>query len=396
MSRIDSGYIKKELPKNLGKLGIILLVAGIILSVIAYLTDPARAAFSYLTAFVFLISIGLGSLFLVSLEYAAGAVWSVPFRRISEFYASSIPYFILIVIPLFFSMHNLFTWMNPEVVAQDKVLQGRMVYLNVPFFVVRDSVIFLIWWLFYALLIKNSRKQDESSDQMLTTRNIKLSLAFIPVFAFTISIISFDWMMSMTPKWFSTIFGVYLFAGSTWVALAVLTLSAVLLTENGYLSQKVRRDHYYSLGTLLFAFTVFWAYIAFAQYMLQWYGNLPEEIIYFIHRWTGGWKYVSLALVIAHFIVPFLILLPRSSKTNPKILIFVSIWIIAAEYLDSYWLVMPDMVNNGFTYSINWMDMAFPIAVVGLVIVLFNSMAKRHNLIPLGDPKLQRSFDFHL
>ncbi|MGA7720700.1 MAG: quinol:cytochrome C oxidoreductase [Ignavibacteriaceae bacterium] len=396
MSRIDSGYIKKELPKNLGKLGIILLVAGIILSVIAYLTDPARAAFSYLTAFVFLISIGLGSLFLVSLEYAAGAVWSVPFRRISEFYASSIPYFILIVIPLFFSMHNLFTWMNPEVVAQDKVLQGRMVYLNVPFFVVRDSVIFLIWWLFYALLIKNSRKQDESSDQMLTTRNIKLSLAFIPVFAFTISIISFDWMMSMTPKWFSTIFGVYLFAGSTWVALAVLTLSAVLLTENGYLSQKVRRDHYYSLGTLLFAFTVFWAYIAFAQYMLQWYGNLPEEIIYFIHRWTGGWKYVSLALVIAHFIVPFLILLPRSSKTNPKILIFVSIWIIAAQYLDSYWLVMPDMVNNGFTYSINWMDMAFPIAVVGLVIVLFNSMAKRHNLIPLGDPKLQRSFDFHL
>jgi hypothetical protein len=396
MSKIDSGYIKKELPKNIGKLGIILLVAGIILSVIAYLTDPARAAFSYLTAFIFLISIGLGSLFLVSLEYAAGAVWSVPFRRISEFYASSIPYFILLVIPLFFSMHNLFTWMNPEVVAQDKVLQGRMVYLNVPFFVVRDSAIFLIWWLFYALLIKNSRKQDESSDQMLTTRNIKLSLAFIPVFAFTISIISFDWMMSMTPKWFSTIFGVYLFAGSTWVALAVLTLSAVLLTENGYLSQKVKRDHYYSLGTLLFAFTVFWAYIAFAQYMLQWYGNLPEEIIYFIHRWTGGWKYVSLALVIAHFIVPFLILLPRSSKTNPKILIFVSIWIIAAQYLDSYWLVMPDMVNNGFTYSINWMDMAFPIAVVGLVIVLFNSMAKRHNLIPLGDPKLQRSFDFHL
>ncbi len=396
MSKIESGYIKKELPKNIGNIGLILLVVGIILSLIAYLTDPASAAFSYLTAFIFFICIGLGSLFLVTLEYAAGAVWSVPFRRISEFYASSVPYYILLVIPLFFSMHNLFTWMNPGVVAQDKVLQGRMVYLNVPFFVVRESAIFLIWWLFYALLINNSRKQDESSDQKLTAKNIKLSIAFIPIFAFTISIISFDWMMSMTPKWFSTIFGVYLFAGSTWVALAVLTLSAVLLAENGYLSPKVKRDHYYSLGTLMFAFTVFWAYIAFAQYMLQWYGNLPEEIIYFIHRWTGGWKYVSLALVIVHFIVPFLILLPRSSKTNPKILVFVSIWIIAAQYLDSYWLVMPDMVNNGFTYSFSWIDISFPIAVAGLVIVLFNSMVKKHNLIPLGDPKLQRSFDFHL
>jgi hypothetical protein len=396
MSKIESGYIKRELPKNIGNVGLVLLVVGIILSILAYLTDPARAAFAYLTAFIFLICVGLGSLFLVTLEYAAGAVWSVPFRRISEFFASSVPYFILLVIPLFFSMHNLFTWMNPEVVARDKVLQGRMVYLNVPFFVVRDTVIFLIWWLFYALLIKNSRKQDISADQNLTSRNIKLSMAFIPIFAFTISIISFDWMMSMTPKWFSTIFGVYLFAGSTWVALAVLTLVAVLLTENGYLSPKVKRDHYYSLGTLMLAFTVFWAYIAFAQYMLQWYGNLPEEIIYFIHRWAGGWKYVSLTLVIVHFIVPFLILLPRSSKTNPKILVFVSIWIIAAQYLDSYWLVMPDMVNNGFIYSFSWIDISFPIAVVGLVIVLFNSMVKKYNLIPLGDPKLQRSFDFQL
>jgi hypothetical protein len=396
MSKIESGYVKKELPKNLGKTGFILLATGGILSVLAYIIDPARASFSYLTTFISLVCLGIGSLFLVTLEYAAGAVWSVPFRRISEFFASAIPYLLLLAIPLFFSMHNLFTWMNPEVVAQDKVLQGRMVYLNVPFFITRSVAIFLIWWLFYLLLTKNSRKQDESADQGLTTRNIKLSMAFIPVFAFSISIISFDWMMSMTPKWFSTIFGVYLFADSTWLALAVLTLAAVLLTEGGYLSPKVKRDHYYSLGTLLFAFTVFWAYIAFSQYMLQWYGNLPEEIVYFMHRWTGGWKYFSLILVFVHFIVPFLILLPRSSKTNPKILVFVSVWIIAAQYIDSYWLVMPDMVNNGFTYSFSWMDLAFPVAAVGLVIVLFNAKVKKHNLIPLGDPKLQRSFDFHL
>ncbi len=396
MPQIESKYIKKELPKNLGTWGFLLLIIGVVLSIISYLTDPARASFGYLTAFIFLLCIGVGSLFLVTMEYAAGAVWSVPFRRISEFFASSVPYLILLIIPLFFSMHNLFIWMNPTAVAHDESLQARMTYLNVPFFIIRDIVVILIWWLFYHLIIKNSRKQDTTLDQGLTTKNIKLSMAFIPIFAFTISILSFDWLMSMTPKWYSTIFGVYLFADAAWVGFAVVTLASVLLAEKGYLSPKINKDHYYSLGTWMFAFTVFWAYIAFAQYMLQWYGNLPDEIIYFSHRWYGGWKVVSLLLVITHFIVPFLMLISRRSKTNPKILIFTSVWIIAVQYLDSYWLVMPDMVNNGFTYSFSWLDFSFLIAAVGIIIVLFNMLAKKHNLLAIGDPKLKRSWEFHL
>ncbi len=396
MPQTESKYVKKELPKNLGTWGFVLLIIGVALSALSYAVDPARASFAYLTAFIFLLCIGLGSLFLVAMEYAAGAVWSVPFRRISEMFASSVPFLLLLIIPLFFSMHNLFIWMNPTAVAHDETLQVRMHYLNVPFFVVRDIVILLIWWLFYHLLIRNSRKQDSTFDQNLTTKNIKISMAFIPIFAFTISLISFDWLMSMTPKWYSTIFGVYLFADAAWVGFAVVTLTAVLLNEKGYLSSRINKDHYYSLGTWMFAFTVFWAYIAFAQYMLQWYGNLPDEIIYFAHRWYGGWKVVSLVLVISHFIVPFLLLISRRSKTNPKILIFAAVWIIAVQYLDSYWLVMPDMVNNGFTYSFSIMDFSFLIAVVGLIIVLFNLLAKKHNLLAIGDPKLKRSWEFHL
>ena len=392
----NAGYIKKELPKSLSTWGYILLIVGIALSIVSYKLDPARASFGYLAGYIFLLCIGIGALFLVSMEYAAGAVWSVPFRRVSELFASSVPFLLILLIPLFLSMKNLFVWMNPEVVAHDKVWQTRMNYLNVPFFIIRDVVIILIWWLFYHLIIRNSRKQDLSLDQNLTTTNIKLSVAFIPVFGFTISLFSFDWLMSMVPKWYSTIFGVYIFADAAWVGFAVVTLASVLLTEKGYLSTKIKKDHYYSLGTWMFAFTVFWAYIAFAQYMLQWYGNLPDEIIYYVHRWVGGWKYVSLFLVIAHFIVPFIILIPRSSKTNPKILIFASIWIIATQYLDSYWLVMPSMVNNGFTYSFRFTDFAFPIAAVGLIIVLFTTLAKKHNLLPIGDPKLKRSWEFHL
>ncbi len=393
---VDSGYVKKELPKSIGTVGIILLIIGVVTGVLSYFINPARASFSYLASFIFLVCICTGSLFVVALEYAAGAVWSVAFRRISEFFSASIPFLIILAIPLFFSLHNLYIWTNPAAVAHDAVLRQRTTYLNIPFFIVRDIIILAVWSLFYFVIIKNSRKQDFSFDQNLTTKNIKVSIAFMVVYAFTVSVFSFDWLMSMTPHWFSTIFGVYVFADSAWVGLAITTLAAVTLTERGYLTPKINRDHYYSLGTLMFAFTVFWAYIAFSQYMLQWYGNLPEEIVYYIHRWTGIWKPLSLALVISHFFVPFLLLLPKSSKTNPNILRATAIWIILTQFLDSYWLVMPGMVNNGFTFHISWMDFTFPLAAIGLVVYLFSVLAKKHNLMPIGDPKLKRTFDFHL
>jgi hypothetical protein len=397
MPKIDSGYVKKELPGKIGTIGVLLLAIGLIFGIISYFVDPARAAFSYLNAFIFLVTISLGSLFLVALEYLANAVWSVPFRRVSEFLAASVPLLIFLVIPLFFSLHHLFIWTHPEAVAKSTVLQKKVPYLNASFFITRALIIFAIFWFFYAMLIRNSRKQDKLDDQSLTTKNIRWSGAFMPVFAFFISLIAFDWIMSMSPVWFSTIFGVYLFADAAWVALAFQTLYSVSLTENGYLSPKIKKDHYYSLGTLMFAFTVFWAYIAFSQYMLQWYGDLPEEIIFFVHRWnTEGLKVLSLVMIISHFFVPFLLLLPRSSKTNPSILRFVAVWIIVAEFIDIYWLIMPGMVNNGFQFSFSWIDFTFPIAVIGLVMFIFNLMAKRHNLIPVGDPKLKRGLDFRL
>ncbi len=403
MSQIESGlpveqtgYVKKDLPKNLGNLGAALLIIGLILSIVSYYVDPARAAFGYLTSFMYLVCLGIGSLFLVSMEYAAGAVWSVPFRRIAEFFAATVPLFLILAVPLFFGMHDLFSWTNPAVVAKDTVLRERSHYLNTDFFIVRDIVIFLIWTAFYYIIIGNSRKQDKSGEQSYTAKNIKLSAAFIVLFAFTVSVLAFDWLMSMEPHWFSTIFGVYYFADAAWGSLALLTLTSVILYEKGYLSQRITRDHFYSLGTLMFAFTVFWAYIAFSQYMLQWYGNLPEEIIYYIHRWEGGWQVVSIILVLSHFFVPFLLLLPRSSKTNLKMLKFASVWILLALFLDIYWMVMPGMVNNGFQYKFSLLDFTFPIAVIGLFIIVFNLVAKKHNMIPVGDPKLKRGLDFHL
>jgi hypothetical protein len=389
-------YQKRELPSYIGKIGYFLLAVGVILGALSYILNPPRASFSYLTSYMYLVSIGIGSLFLVALEYAAGAVWSTPFRRIVEFLSASVPLLIILALPLVFNLDHLFLWANKLTVMNDENLQQKTAYLNVPFQLIRLGFILITWIIFYWVLTKNSRKQDLSGDQKLTAKNVRISMGFLIWFAISISIIAVDWMLSIEPHWYSTIFGVYYFAGTAWASLAALTLIVVLLRENGYLTDKIKKDHYYSLGTLLFAFTCFWGYIAFSQYVLIWYGDLPHETSWFFHRWGGIWSVLSTTLVVAHFIVPFFALLSFPSKTSAKRLKFMSIWILIVHFLDIYWLVMPGMKVELGGYYFSWSDLVFPIAVVGLLMIIFNMMAKKQNLIPIGDPKLQRGFDFHL
>ncbi len=396
MSKIESGYNKKSLPNSVSKIGVTLLAIGLLLGISGFLVDSYRASYAYLVSFIFFLSIAVGSLFLVALEYAANADWSTPFRRISEFFAASLPLLLVLVIPLFFNTGNLFLWSHADYVHGDKMLEAKSAYLNTPFFIVRVVGIILLWFFFYRMITKNSRRQDETKDQVLTKRNITLSVIFIPVFAITITLIAVDWIMSLESRWFSTIFGVYLFAGVTLSSLAALTFSAIKLKENGYLHSAIKEDHFYSLGTLMFAFTAFWGYIAFSQYMLIWYGNLPEETFWFMQRWDGGWKFVSILLMVTHFIVPFFGLLSYEAKTNIKRLKFMSIWILCVHFLDIYWLIMPSMSRNDHAYSFSWIDFVFPLAFVGILILVFSKMAEKFNLVPVGDPKLQRGLNFHL
>ncbi len=391
---LNNNLIKKELPPAMIKLGWILLSVGFIFIIAGFATDYQRAIFNYLLVYIFILSIGIGALFLVAIEYVAGAEWSTPLRRIIEFYASLIPLLIILAIPLLFSLHDLFHWSHPEAVAGDEILKGKSPYLNSTFFIIRTAAILLIWTLFWFLIIRNSEKQDKTSDQKLTKKNITLSAVFIPVFAITVTITSIDWLMSLEPHWFSTIFGVYFFSGSVIGALAAITLGAVTLKEKGYLHPRITNDHYFSLGALLFAFINFWGYIAFSQYMLIWYADLPEENFWFLSRWQGGWEYISILLIVVHFVVPYSALLSQPSKMNPKRLKFISIWILIAHLFDLYWLILPNLYKNGF--SISWIEFAFPIFAAGFIIVLFNYLAARKNLIPIGDPKLEKGLNFHL
>lgn len=396
MQLTDLNYQKKKLPENLSKIGFILLVLGAVLGIVAFFVDNTRASFNYLLSYTFLISIAVGALFLIALEYVTNADWSVPFRRIVEIFAGLIPFLAILVIPLLFKMHDIYHWTHAEAVAQDEILQGKEPYLNIPFFITRVFVILGIWYIFYFILSRNSLKQDSSGDQNLTTINIRLSAIFIPLFAITISITAFDWLMSVDPHWFSTIFGVYYFSGTVIAILAAVTIAAVYFKENGYLHERITQDHLYSLGALMFVFVNFWAYIAFSQYMLIWYADLPEETLWFLQKWEGSWAIFSIFLLIIHFVVPYILLLSQPAKMDPLRLKISAVVLLFAHFFDLYWMVMPEMPGLEKGYIFSWIDFVFPVAAIGFVMIVFNMKAKKENLIPVGDPKLKRGLDFHL
>jgi hypothetical protein len=354
------------------------------------MADTTRSLYNNIIGFTFLVSIGVGSLFFVCLEYITGAVWSTPFRRIIEFISSLIIILPLFAIPLLLNVNTIFEWTHPS----DPMMQAKAPYLNINFFLIRVVVFWLIWVGFYFFIIKNSVKQDKTKDPSLTKANIKLSAVFMPVFAITISLAAIDWLMSLAPNWFSTIFGVYYFSGTILAALAAGTIFIVMLNERGYLISGLKRDHYYSLGALLFAFINFWAYIAFSQFLLIWYGNLPEETVWFLARWHGDWKIFSIGFLVIHFVIPYFGLLSQPSKMNPKTLLIMASWILIAHYIDLYWLVMPNFYKEGMIFG--WIELGFPILIAGLIILVFFYRARKINLVAVGDPKLQRGIDFRL
>lgn len=394
MSAHESVIIpKKELPANVVKLGWALTIVGLALVVLSYLTDANRAAFNNVIGFTFLASVAVGSVFFIALEYIAGAVWTTPFRRVLEFLGMLLVPALLMAIPLFFKLHDVYHWSHAEAVASDKILQAKAPYLNEMSFMTRFVIFMIIWLAFYFVFRQNSMKQDANKDQKLTKKNIALAALFIPLLAISISLFSIDWLMSLEPHWFSTMFGVYYFTGTILTALAVTTFFVVSLSQKGYFFKGINENHYYSFGALMFGLLSFWAYIAFSQFMLIWYANLPEENFWYIERWQNGWEYVSVAITLFHFWIPYFMLVSRPSKMNPGNLKRMAALLVFAHFLDLYWLVMPTY-NASPVFS--YYELAFPILSIGLIIVVFAMQAKKFNLVPVGDPKLQRGIDFHL
>ena len=354
-------------------------------------SDRERFWINWIIWFLFLLTIGLGSLFIVALEHVVGTKWSVPLRRIPERLSS----LVLLVSPAMllamFSLPTLYPWTRPETL-KDPVVGGKAVWLNMPFFGVRVAVCLGLWVLAYRILVRGSLRQDIEKDPRFNVRARRFAPLFMIIFGITITVVAFDWISSLEPSWYSDIFGVYIFAGTFLAGLAATVVALTHLRARGRLPG-VEPDHIYNLGGFLFAFVVFWSYIGFAQYMLMWYANLPEEVFWYKERLQGLWLPLVLALAILHFLAPFLILAPRDVKGDPKRLVWVAAIMLVAHWLDLYWMIFP-VLGKGPLFG--WPEWSFALFFICAALLWIRRSMNLGADMPVGDPFLREWLEFRL
>ena len=354
--------------------------------------NPKQFFFSWLVSFLFFLSLALGGLFFVLIQYAVQGGWGIVLRRIGETIFATIPVMAALFLPVVLGLHDLFEWAHPGAAEHDALLRWKAPYLNVPFFLIRAALYFVIWSFIAILYYRGSRGQDVTGDPAVSARLRRLAGPAIIVLALTQTFASIDWIMSLTPHWYSTIFGVYFFAGSFVGFIALLSVVVVAMRGAGLLETVITAEHLHDIGKLLFAFTAFWAYIAFSQFFLMWYANLPEETIWYKARIEGSWMQVSLLLMAGHFVVPFFYLMGRAVKRKGTTLAVGGAWLLAMHFVDLYWQIMPTLHPEGLRPSV--LDVAAFLAIGGCFVAAASWLMRRQALVPLRDPRLAESLAF--
>lgn len=399
---------------NLTRLGLVpfgILIAGVVLtlgSFVLWAFDVVHFAYAWLWAFMFLFTLCSGCMFWTLLHHAVDANWSVVVRRLMEHAFSLFPFLAAAFLPLAITIGtgDLLKWWEADP-TQDPVLAAKTWYLNYPFFWLRVVFYFGFFILCGYFLRKWSISQDQSGDPQHSIRMRRLAYGGIIGFSLALTFSAVDWVMGLNEHWFSTMWGVYIFAGSAGASLAFIILVTQGLQSAGYLQKVVTEEHYHLMGKLLFAFTVFWAYIAFSQYMLYYYANIPEETIWFQHRNTGTWYHASLFLVFGRFFLPFLLLLTQPAKKNPIRLGVAAGWILLMHLYDLYWMIMPEYQIrqaheagvHDYVYA-DFLNVDLAALLIELIPVLgltclaaffFLQRLPGHSLFPVRDPRLYES-----
>ena len=392
---IDKVEPKKFEVSSTGKMILLALIGiGVVSLAAGFFVDAKRMWFSYLTSYFYFASLALGGLFFTAIQHAAGAGWSVNIRRMSEAFTAFLPAVFVGAILVIVGSGSLYLWLDSEVVAGDAILQGKSSYLNMTFFVIRVLLFTALWIFFAKKIVGNSVQQDQDGDKKWTFKNVPWSIGFLVLFALSYSLFSVDLLMSLEPHWFSTMFGVYCFSGLFQSTLAAIILLILFCRKHGWVTGLMTMEHVHDVAKFLKGFTVFWAYIAFSQYMLIWYANLPEETIFFMHRSHGSWALVSISLIIFKFIVPFIALLPRWAKRTPGHLVCVCILILLMQYVDLYWLVYPNYDSHGVAFS--WQEIGVFLGFLGGFLFMVSHFLGKHNLVPIKDPRIHESLSHHV
>jgi hypothetical protein len=368
-----------------------LAAAGAVALLVAGRMDPVRAWANLLVHGYYLVALALGCLVLLAIFYLAEAGWFVAFRRVPEAMAAQLPLLSLLLLLVLFGRDYLYHWTDAAAVAADPLLQTKAPYLNEGSFILRMGVFLVLWSLFAVAVRRVSQGNGTHADGLAKRRRLKLlSAVFIPLYAVTFSLASFDWLMSLEPHWFSTIYGALLMVGMALSAFALAVAVLVRLARDGPLADTVTTVHLHDLGKLLFAFVMVWAYLAFSQFIITYSGNLPEEIPWYLRRLRGGWEWVGLAVALLSFGVPFFALLARSTKKNAKLLMNVALLLVAVRLVDLHWTAAPAFHER--PTSLHWLDLAAPVAIGGLWLALFVRRLARSPLLPVGDPALKEAF----
>ncbi len=374
-------------------LGLLTAIAGIIFV-------PGRTWPALLLSNIYLLSVTLAGTLFISIHFVANAGWSVVLRRVAEAMMASLPVVAILMLLLFFGRHELYPWSHEAELASGGVAHGgaahmspsKAFYLSTPFFFGRMALMLGVWVALAWAMRQVSLQQDDDPAPIHHQRLVRYSAAFIVVFAISFSLASIDWLMSLAPHWYSTMFAVYVFAGLFLSGLAALTLIVVLLRQAGPLAGIVNETHLHDLGKLLFAFSTFWAYIWLSQYLLIWYSNLPEEVPHYLRRTGGAWLPLFLLNVVVNWVVPFVLLLRRQAKRSPRLLAGVSVLLLVGHWLDLYLLISPE---SAAAPSVGPLEVLIPASYVGVFFLLTWRALGRAPVVPLHDPYLDESLTHH-
>jgi hypothetical protein len=362
---------------------------GLVISLVGAFVSREQFFQSYLFGYLFWVSLGLGCFAATMLHHVTGGAWSFTIRRLAESGAMTLLLMAVLFIPILLGVNQLYLWAQPEHVAESELLQHKVPYLNVPFFIVRTVLYFLVWIVIAYLLNKWSHQQDRTAEPGLSKRLRALSAPGLILYVLTATFAAFDWMMSLEPEWFSSIYGLLFIAGNALAMMAFAIVLVALLRNYEPLSNWVSRNIYNDLGNFLLAFVAFWAYISFSQFLIIWSANLPEEIPWYIVRTQGGWQWLALILVLLHFVLPFFLLLSRWSKRQVRILTSIAAFVFVMQLLAIFWLIMPAFYPQGF--HLHWLDLVTPVGIGGLWLAFFVWQLKKKPLLPLHDPRFQEA-----
>ena len=356
----------------------------LILCVLGQVFHPREFFVSWLFSFIFWIGLALGCLNAAMIHNLTGGRWGNATRRFFEAGFMTLPLMAIFFIPIFFGLHDLYPWARPAEVSNDKILQHKTVYENFPGFLVRVIFFFGIWILIATRLRKWSLQQDATTEAAPTIKMRTLSgpgvvlVPFVATFAFV------DWLMSIEPAWFSTIFPVIFMAGQMLIAFAFAIIMLAWLQQQTPFREAVTEKLFHDLGNLLLTFVMFWTYVAFSQFLIIYSGNQPHEIGWYLHRIAGNWKWLAGFIAVFHFFTPFFLLLFRAVKKNVQWLAAIAVMICFTHALEIFWVIAPTFYPAGI--QIHWTDFTAWLGIGGIWLGVFSFNLQRHALVPQSNP----------